>query len=103
MTRCLDINIRYGRLGHGDSDDQMKPKLVEALIGHRVIDVACGSGDAQTLAITDDDNVWSWGDGDYRRQRRVQGAHEGREPRRARGGQGRVRVTVLCLSNKVGK
>jgi E3 ubiquitin-protein ligase HERC2 len=24
-----------------------------------------GSGDAQTLSITDDDNVWSWGDGDY--------------------------------------
>ena len=61
----LIIITRYGRLGHGDSDDQMKPKLVEALIGHRVIDVACGSGDAQTLAITDDDNVWSWGDGDY--------------------------------------
>ena len=56
---------RYGRLGHGDSDDQMKPKLVEALLGYRVVDVACGSGDAQTLAITDDDNVWSWGDGDY--------------------------------------
>merc|ERR550517_2426400 len=56
---------RYGRLGHGDSDDQTKPKLVEALLGHRVIDVACGSGDAQTLCITDDDNVWSWGDGDY--------------------------------------
>ena len=28
-------------------------------------DVACGSGDAQTLCITDDDSVWSWGDGDY--------------------------------------
>jgi E3 ubiquitin-protein ligase HERC2 len=63
----------------------MKPKLVEALLGYRVIDVACGktfsmlsinlskvlihpklvtgSGDAQTLCITDDDNVWSWGDG----------------------------------------
>ena len=67
MIRCLDLILifRYGRLGHGDSDDQMKPKLVEALIGHRVIDVACGSRDAQTLAITDDDNVWSWGDGDY--------------------------------------
>lgn len=38
---------------------------MEALLGYRVIDVACGSGDAQTLAITDDDNVWSWGDGDY--------------------------------------
>ncbi|XP_052077229.1 E3 ubiquitin-protein ligase HERC2-like isoform X2 [Mytilus californianus] len=56
---------RYGRLGHGDSEDQSKPKLVEALKGYRVIDVACGSGDAQTLCITDDDNVWSWGDGDY--------------------------------------
>ncbi|KAF5273445.1 hypothetical protein FQA39_LY07462 [Lamprigera yunnana] len=56
---------RYGRLGHGDSEDQLKPKLVEALLGYRVTDVACGSGDAQTLCITDDDNVWSWGDGDY--------------------------------------
>ena len=28
-------------------------------------DVACGSGDAQTLCITDNDCVWSWGDGDY--------------------------------------
>nr|XP_022328228.1 E3 ubiquitin-protein ligase HERC2-like isoform X2 [Crassostrea virginica] len=56
---------RYGRLGHGDSEDQPRPKLVEALKSCRVIDVACGSGDAQTLCITDDDNVWSWGDGDY--------------------------------------
>ncbi|XP_045760290.1 probable E3 ubiquitin-protein ligase HERC2 isoform X8 [Maniola jurtina] len=56
---------RYGRLGHGDSEDQLVPKLVEALSSYRVIDVACGSGDAQTLCITDDDNVWSWGDGDY--------------------------------------
>lgn len=38
---------------------------MEALQGHRVIDVACGSGDAQTLCLTDDDMVWSWGDGDY--------------------------------------
>ncbi|XP_061744248.1 E3 ubiquitin-protein ligase HERC2 isoform X2 [Nerophis ophidion] len=56
---------RYGRLGHGDSEDQLKPKLVDALQGHRVIDVACGSGDAQTLCLTDDGMVWSWGDGDY--------------------------------------
>ncbi|KAL0895990.1 hypothetical protein ABMA27_011981 [Loxostege sticticalis] len=56
---------RYGRLGHGDSEDQLVPKMVEALSMYRVIDVACGSGDAQTLCITDDDNVWSWGDGDY--------------------------------------
>ncbi|XP_015510519.2 E3 ubiquitin-protein ligase HERC2 [Neodiprion lecontei] len=56
---------RYGRLGHGDSDDQLRPKLVSALQGYKVVDVACGSGDAQTLCVTDDDNVWSWGDGDY--------------------------------------
>ncbi|XP_060607151.1 E3 ubiquitin-protein ligase HERC2-like isoform X1 [Ruditapes philippinarum] len=56
---------RYGRLGHGDSEDQSKPKMVEALKGQRVTDVACGSGDAQTLCITDNDCVWSWGDGDY--------------------------------------
>ncbi|XP_014251481.1 E3 ubiquitin-protein ligase HERC2 isoform X1 [Cimex lectularius] len=56
---------RYGRLGHGDSENQLKPKLVEALLGYHVFDVACGSGDAQTLCITEDDSVWSWGDGDY--------------------------------------
>lgn len=56
---------RYGRLGHGDGEDQLFPKRVEAFQGYRVIDVACGSGDAQTLALTDDDCVWSWGDGDY--------------------------------------
>lgn len=56
---------RYGRLGHGDSEDQLFPKLVEALRGQRVLDVACGSGDAQTLCLTDNDCVWSWGDGDY--------------------------------------
>lgn len=56
---------RYGRLGHGDGEDQLRPKLVESLKGYKVVDVACGSGDAQTLCITDDDSCWSWGDGDY--------------------------------------
>lgn len=56
---------RYGRLGHGDGEDQLRPKLVESLKGYKVVDVACGSGDAQTLCITDDDSTWSWGDGDY--------------------------------------
>lgn len=56
---------RYGRLGHGDSEDQLRPRIVEAVLGYRAVDIACGSGDAQTICITDDDNVWSWGDGDY--------------------------------------
>lgn len=56
---------RYGRLGHGDGEDQLRPKVVEALQAFCVVDLACGSGDAQTLCITSDDAVWSWGDGDY--------------------------------------
>jgi alpha-tubulin suppressor-like RCC1 family protein len=35
------------------------------IAGHRVVDVACGSGDAQTLIVTDAGLVFSWGDGDY--------------------------------------
>lgn len=38
---------------------------VEALSGQRVIQVACGSRDAQTLALTDQGKVYSWGDGDF--------------------------------------
>ena len=38
---------------------------VKALSQHQVIQVACGSRDAQTLALTDDGIVWSWGDGDF--------------------------------------
>ncbi|KAJ0032136.1 hypothetical protein NQD34_002217 [Periophthalmus magnuspinnatus] len=55
----------YGRLGHGSSEDQTTPLLVTALKGLKVVDVACGSGDAQTLAVTENGQVWSWGDGDY--------------------------------------
>ncbi len=71
---------RYGRLGHGDPENQLRPKLVETLRQHRVRDVACGSGDAQTLAVTDDDCVWSWGDGDYGKLGR--GGSEGCKVRR---------------------
>ena len=46
----------YGRLGHGSSEDQCYPTIVAALKGHKVVDVACGSGDAQTLAVTDTGN-----------------------------------------------
>ncbi|CDQ93884.1 unnamed protein product, partial [Oncorhynchus mykiss] len=83
----------YGRLGHGDNTTQLRPKLVRSrdhttqlrpklvrsrdhttqlrpklvkvLLGHRVVQVACGSRDAQTLALTDEGLVFSWGDGDF--------------------------------------
>lgn len=55
----------YGRLGHGDVKTQLRPKRVQALKTYRVTQVACGSRDAQTLAVTDDGTMWSWGDGDF--------------------------------------
>lgn len=55
----------YGRLGHGDTVTQLRPKLVTALLAYRVVQVACGSRDAQTLALTEEGLVFSWGDGDF--------------------------------------
>ncbi|KAI5642407.1 regulator of chromosome condensation (RCC1) repeat domain-containing protein [Phthorimaea operculella] len=55
----------YGRLGHGDDNTQLLPRMVEALAPFRVIQVACGSRDAQTLALTACGKVFSWGDGDF--------------------------------------
>lgn len=31
----------------------------------KIVDVACGCGDAHTLAVTNAGLVYSWGDGDY--------------------------------------
>ena len=33
LIEIVIITGRYGRLGHGDSDDVLKPKLVEGLLG----------------------------------------------------------------------
>jgi len=50
-----------GQLGHGDQQDQLLPKKVEALAGQRV--VAVSAGGMHSLAIAADGAVWSWGDG----------------------------------------
>lgn len=54
---------RFGKLGHGNSDDKPIPALVVALKSHRVIDVACG--DSHTLCATDQGKVFVFGDGDF--------------------------------------
>lgn len=38
---------------------------VKALLGHHIVQVACGSRDAQTLALSAEGLVFSWGDGDF--------------------------------------
>ena len=50
-----------GRLGHGDQQNQLLPKKIEAFAGQRVVAVSAGSGDS--LALTADGAVWSWGVG----------------------------------------
>ena len=48
-------------MGHGDLQQQLLPKKVEALAGRRVVAVAAGS--VHSLALTADGAVWSWGGG----------------------------------------
>ena len=50
-----------GRLGHGDEENQLLPKKIEAFAGRRV--VAVSARGAHSLALTADGAVWSWGDG----------------------------------------
>ena len=33
------------------------PALVQGLVGHKIVDVDCGSGDAHTLALEDNGTV----------------------------------------------
>ena len=54
-----------GKLGHGDQQNQLLPKKVEALAGQRVVAVSAGGG--HSIALTADGAVWSWGDGLYGR------------------------------------
>ena len=52
----------YGRLGHGDEQNQLLPKKVEALAGQRV--VAVSAGVRHSIALTADSAVFTWGTGD---------------------------------------
>ena len=54
----------FGRLGHGSSEDQTTPILLKFFKGHRIVDIACGSGDAQTLAVTDSGVFICYGEND---------------------------------------
>jgi len=53
----------FGQLGHGDEQDQLLPKKVEAFADQRVVATSAGTG--HSLALTSDGAVWSWGIGVY--------------------------------------
>lgn len=51
-----------GQLGLGDTSDQYRPVLVDALQERRIVQIACGSG--HTVVLTDEGEVFTWGRGD---------------------------------------
>lgn len=70
FTACLTdrgILMTYGSgangcLGHGNLNDVTQAKIVEALLGYEVVQVSCGA--SHVLAVTNENEVFSWGRGD---------------------------------------
>jgi len=52
----------HGRLGHGDAEDQLVPKVIEALNGVRAVAIAAGA--QHSMVLTDEGEVLSFGNGD---------------------------------------
>lgn len=54
----------YGRLGLGDSDDQQTLKRV--VFDSRIKKISSSKGsDGHSLALSEDGQVYSWGDGEF--------------------------------------
>ncbi|XP_038075513.1 serine/threonine-protein kinase Nek8-like [Patiria miniata] len=52
----------HGSLGHGDYHDVSQAKIVEELLGYEVVMVSCGA--SHVVAVTNDNELFSWGRGD---------------------------------------
>lgn len=52
---------RYGRLGHGDEKDRIKPTLIKAFNKEKIIEVKCGW--FHSLAVSKEGKIYTWGYG----------------------------------------
>jgi alpha-tubulin suppressor-like RCC1 family protein len=52
----------YGQLGHASEENCLIPKLVDTLSGRHVVKIACG--DHHSLALTDSNELYTWGYGE---------------------------------------